>query len=241
MEAHDSAYFDAQILHCNINIANIVTSATGRGLLVDWELSVETRSFRTTGTWQYMSAALLRKPQRVQTLEDDRESAIHVLTWLALRFSEHDELAKSAAWLKMYDEVDLCQSGGVETGGMAKGNDFSSPALPNFKSIPLNLLLRELRKNFWARYGEQYSADEVLRVKDFVALLEKDPALDAGMADMYRQLAPYAYASSMEALVKRNWLVEVFNKHLKAEDWPSNDKAAANEIISSKGSRQKRY
>ena len=46
--AHDKAYFDAHILHRNINITNIVISATGRGLLIDWELSIDCTSFRPT-------------------------------------------------------------------------------------------------------------------------------------------------------------------------------------------------
>ena len=45
-KAHDRLYFDTQILHCNINVVNILTSATGRGLLADWELSIENTSLR---------------------------------------------------------------------------------------------------------------------------------------------------------------------------------------------------
>jgi len=44
--AHDRAYFDAYILHCNTKTAKIVTNAMARGLPVDWELSIET--FRPT-------------------------------------------------------------------------------------------------------------------------------------------------------------------------------------------------
>jgi hypothetical protein len=45
-KAHDRAYFDAHILHRNVNITNVLTSATGRGLLVDWDLSIESTSVR---------------------------------------------------------------------------------------------------------------------------------------------------------------------------------------------------
>ena len=40
----------------------------------------------------------------------------------------------------------------------------------------------------------------------------------------------------MESLVKPNWLVEVFNKHLDSDDWPSYDNAVANDLTSGKDS-----
>ncbi|KIM39246.1 hypothetical protein M413DRAFT_447194 [Hebeloma cylindrosporum] len=225
MEAHDSAYFDAQILHCNINIANIVTSATGRGLLIDWEISIESKSFRPTGTWQCMSAAVLRKPERIQTIEDDRESAVHTLTWLALRFTKHDTLERLRSHLKVYNQVDG-QSNGITTGGLEKGCDFHGYMFPTFASDPLNRLLRELRKGFSFRYGDQYSADKIKQATD---------AIMAGILMVptnFHLIDAYRYGYSMEALMKRNWLVEVFNKHLGSHDWPpyDSDKAVANDI-----------
>jgi hypothetical protein len=86
------------------------------------------------GTWQFISAALLRKPHRIQIIEDDRESAIHVLTWLALRYTKHDDLANLNAHLEIYDEVDPPQSEGIATGGRAKGDNFSSEVFPTFPS-----------------------------------------------------------------------------------------------------------
>jgi hypothetical protein len=43
--AYDRAYLDGSTLHCNT--ANIVTNATG-GLLIDWELSIESTPFQPT-------------------------------------------------------------------------------------------------------------------------------------------------------------------------------------------------
>ncbi|KIM39244.1 hypothetical protein M413DRAFT_48285, partial [Hebeloma cylindrosporum] len=92
---HDAAYFDAKILHRDISVGNILIDKDGDGFLIDWDLCIRisdnppsARRPQRTGTWQFISAALLRDPTQIQTIEDDRESALHVLSWLALRFSK---------------------------------------------------------------------------------------------------------------------------------------------------------
>jgi hypothetical protein len=258
-KAHDRAYFDAHILHRNINITNIVTSATGMGLLIDWELSESTPSFRPTvrasfflhaldltefllqGTWQCMSAAVLRDSQRVQSIEDDRESAVHVLTLLALCYNNNDELNDlnlSSTYLQIYDEVDPRQSESIATGGRAKGDNFSSEVFPTFLSGPLNRFLTEVRETFSSRYQrKKHSSGEIQLTKDLVTQAESNPVMDP---HIYRQLAPYIYGTNLEALMKPNWLVEVFNKHLESDDWPLYDKAAAKDPTSTRGSAHKR-
>jgi hypothetical protein len=194
--------------------------------------------FALQGTWQFISAALLRNPQRIQTIEDDRESAIHVLTWVALRYTKHNKLAKLSSYLKIYDEVDCDESDGLATGGQSKGDNFSnSKTFPTFASDPLNRLLIVARKTFSARYGEAYPDDETQQAKDDVAEAEANPAMDAAK---YRRLAPYIYISRLEALKKPNWLVEVFNEHLESDDWPAYDKAVANDLTSGTDSAHKR-
>ena len=38
--AHDVAYYDTNILHCNINIGSIMISEGGEGFLIDWDMYV---------------------------------------------------------------------------------------------------------------------------------------------------------------------------------------------------------
>jgi hypothetical protein len=159
-----------------------------------------------------------------------------VLTWLALRYTKHDELDNLHPYLTIYDEVDRRQSKGIATGGRAKGNQFADK-LPTFTSDPLNRLLSILRKTFSARYGETYPDDETQEAKDLVAQAEANPAMNPSI---YYRLAPYIYVSRMESLVKPNWLVEVFNKHLDSDDWPSYDNAVANDLTSGTDSANKR-
>ena len=52
-----------------------------------------------------MSAALLRNNKKCNQLEDDLESSLHVLTWTALRFTEHMcSEGDSSTFLRAFDE-----------------------------------------------------------------------------------------------------------------------------------------
>lgn len=190
--------------------------------------------FAFQGTWQFISSELLRDPQRIQTIEDDRESAIHVLTWLVLRYTKHDKLAKLSSYLAIYDEVDLYESEVIATGGLRKGDNFSGKAFPTFISDPLNRLLTEVRETFSFRYqSRQYSPGEVQQAIDFMT--SRTP-INPSNAHL---VGAYFYGSGMESLKRPNWLVEVFNKHLESDDWPSYDKAVANDLTSDTYSTQK--
>ncbi|KIM73338.1 hypothetical protein PILCRDRAFT_15307 [Piloderma croceum F 1598] len=101
MEAHQHAYFDAQLLHCNIGAGNILITGHDKGFLINWDLCVNisktnnenTQSFARRpdrmGTWQFMSAALLQDNDKCNELVDERESSLHILTWTALHFTDH--------------------------------------------------------------------------------------------------------------------------------------------------------
>jgi len=92
-----------------------------------------------------------------------------VLTWLALRYTKHDKLAKLSSYLAIYDEVDRYESEGIATGGLNKGNNFSSKAFPTFTSDPLNRLLTEVRETFSFPYqSKQHSPGEVQQAIDFM-------------------------------------------------------------------------
>ncbi|THU88638.1 hypothetical protein K435DRAFT_613711, partial [Dendrothele bispora CBS 962.96] len=41
------------------------------------------------GTWQFISAALLRPDRPCHSLKDDLESFLHVLSWTALKYTKH--------------------------------------------------------------------------------------------------------------------------------------------------------
>jgi len=38
--AHDAAYYNAEILHCNINMRNIMILEGKEGFLIDWDMYI---------------------------------------------------------------------------------------------------------------------------------------------------------------------------------------------------------
>ncbi|PPQ77046.1 hypothetical protein CVT25_014863 [Psilocybe cyanescens] len=101
IQAHSEAHDQAQILHRDISVGNIMIDGHGRGLLVDWDLSKSTTQKNEgpslperTGTWQFIAYNLGRKrqpnePMPIHNKDDDLESFFYVLYWVALRRCEH--------------------------------------------------------------------------------------------------------------------------------------------------------
>ncbi|KAF8525575.1 kinase-like domain-containing protein, partial [Hysterangium stoloniferum] len=95
--AHGEAYDKAENLHRDISSGNILITATGGGLLIDWDLCKKLKHIQQgqaqterTGTWQFMAARLLvvppsGQPPVIPDRADDLESFFYVLVWIALR------------------------------------------------------------------------------------------------------------------------------------------------------------
>ncbi|KAF8837078.1 hypothetical protein BDN67DRAFT_973428, partial [Paxillus ammoniavirescens] len=79
------------ILHRDINPGNIILTDDSEGLLIDWEVTKQVGLMgngqrERTGTWQLMSAALLRDVDKLHTIAGDLESFLHVLGRITIRF-----------------------------------------------------------------------------------------------------------------------------------------------------------
>ncbi|KAH8100064.1 hypothetical protein BXZ70DRAFT_1065138 [Cristinia sonorae] len=102
--AHDAAWRKGKVLHRDVSDGNIVIYVDyehphkrPRGLLIDWdlckfeeELSRDSTQKSRSGTWRFLSAALLRFPLKPNEVADDIESFYHLLMLYALRFHHHD-------------------------------------------------------------------------------------------------------------------------------------------------------
>ncbi|KAG1846352.1 hypothetical protein C8R48DRAFT_616437, partial [Suillus tomentosus] len=90
--AHQDAYTNAKILHRDLSVGNIVIYR-GKGFLIDWDLAKlltiqGPRQTTRTGTWQFMSAHLVKNIHAIHNVEDDLESSLYVVLWTALMFKE---------------------------------------------------------------------------------------------------------------------------------------------------------
>ncbi|KAH9846881.1 hypothetical protein C2E23DRAFT_743069 [Lenzites betulinus] len=116
-QAMKDALSKAQRIHRDISIGNIVLvkepgSDTRKGYLIDWETSSAVDSEgnsinrNRTGTWKFMSAKVLWKPEQPHTLEDDMESLLYVVLYCALLYLPHnlDDVSLEAVIERLFDE-----------------------------------------------------------------------------------------------------------------------------------------
>ncbi|KAH8100115.1 hypothetical protein BXZ70DRAFT_1008623 [Cristinia sonorae] len=106
--AHAAAWEATEVLHRDISDGNIIIyfdftepSQVTEGLLIDWDLSKYRNELgrvsqqNRSGTWRFLSAALLNYPFKPYELADDLESFYHLLCLFALRYHNHGKTSFS--------------------------------------------------------------------------------------------------------------------------------------------------
>ncbi|TFY60828.1 hypothetical protein EVG20_g7274, partial [Dentipellis fragilis] len=181
-EAHREAWGKAGILHGDVSVSSIMIDVrTGKGFLNDWdmckyrdELEKGATQHARSGTWDTMSAALLKFSRKPNQLSDDLESFVHIATLMGLRFHVHDmsemttingkvtidhkklgeETRLAAHYKAVYSQSNLVQ--GMWEGGRQKfyrlrledpGVEFEYP------EDPLQLLITKFYKLFGPLYN----------------------------------------------------------------------------------------
>ena len=140
---------------------------------------------------------------------DDRESAFHVLTWSALRYTAHSHQDDVGPQMKPYDEVDVYHDGNVKR-GFYKELMIRKPLEVTFYPPALYNLIDELHIFFRERYKDLTS--------DAKAYPQLYPALEAEHHKKY------------EVMQKCGSLVDIFRRWLVSGDW-SEDCAAQENYI----------
>ena len=180
-----------------------------------------------------MSAALLRNNDKCNELEDDRESCLHVLTWTALRFTNHTISGGSTSrFLRAFDE-EYEDEEGVRGGDLKKGFLLGRdiPRVVKFDRRPqLDALIEELTETFAVRYEKPPSADQ-LQALERAQAANIDPSITSG-------LMAFNYQKRLDDLAAPSWLVDTFRRNLNADFWPSSDKCREQPIGT--GSSKKR-
>jgi hypothetical protein len=165
-----------------------------------------------------MSAALLQDNEKYNELEDDRESCLHVLTWTALRFTNHTiSGGGTSRFLRAFDEE--YEDEGVKGGDLKRGflATREIPRVVKFDRRPqLDKLIRELTEAFAVRYEEPPSAEQLDVLNQMLSSNVPPSFLHENTA--------FKYQKHLNDLVAPSWLVDTFRRHLNAEFWPSSDK-----------------
>ena len=180
-----------------------------------------------------MSAALLQDNDKCNELEDDRESCLHVLTWTALRFTNHTiSGGGTSRFLRAFDE-EYEDEDGVKGGDLKRGflATREIPRVVKFDRRPqLDALVRELTEAFAVRYEEPPSDDHVQG-------LERARGGNVDPSIM-RLLPAFDYQKRLDDIAAPSWLVDTFRRYLDADPWPPSDKARGQPIGT--GSNNKR-
>ena len=154
-----------------------------------------------------MSVALLQNTQDVHEILDDRESAFHVLTWSALRYTAHSSRGDVGPHMKPYDEIDVYCNGNVK-GGSGKMYMIQNGFKVTFHPPELHNLIDDLRALFDLRY----------------------PPLSVTLCDDIHCIWKARNARRLEQMKCRDGLVRIFREWLRSPDWLSADMAKANAL-----------
>jgi hypothetical protein len=203
-----------------------------------------------------MSAQLLTSPNSVHQMEDDRESAFHVLLWVAMLYSRHHVLVRMPptgnpssssmqdtphtgmrTYTRQFDEAYIDDSGTVK-GGSLKQNLFMSTDLSKLKfdgRPQLDALLEELAVALAVRYERPPEPDDWELLAEQEAFLMDNP--DSPHLDLIKLSRDYSTAYRYQERkhhleTKRHWLVDTIRKHLNTGTWPK-DKAEPQKISQS--------
>jgi hypothetical protein len=180
-----------------------------------------------------MSAALLQNNKKFNELEDDRESCLHVLTWTALRLTNHTiSNGRSSDFLRTFDE-EYQNEDGVKGGELKMGFLVSRkiPRMVKFDRRPrLDKLIEELTEACAVRYEKPPSARDLQALED---------ALEAHVPEsVMTNLPAFSYRRRLDDLAAPSWLVDTFHRYLDADPWPPSDEAQG-QLIGT-GSNKKR-
>ncbi|OSX55750.1 hypothetical protein POSPLADRAFT_1112105, partial [Postia placenta MAD-698-R-SB12] len=175
--AHQDAWEKARVLHRDVSAKNVLLYINSKtqldgsiatAFLNDWDLCRYEKElgsatqYGRSGTWQFMSALLLKFPGLTpHGVSDDLESFVHVLNWFCLRFHRHDHrtVALQRLVASLYDVSEKDETSKEAFGGAAKLILMQSgkPAVRLARHGPLKTLLEQLS----ALCEEHYSGIDI--------------------------------------------------------------------------------
>ncbi|KAH7920188.1 hypothetical protein BV22DRAFT_1098583 [Leucogyrophana mollusca] len=177
--AHRDAVEKCCILHRDVSAGNILITKDGRGLLNDWDMSKnmdsqEARQLGRTGTWLFMSARILQNPKKIHEVQDDIESFVHVLLYVALCYTAHTITAPHVGLgdiiARLFHQATQLQDG-TYTGGDGKYIGFMQKLVPTqvvFECTPIQQLVSRLVSfvQEWLKYCEALEQDQAQSPSD---------------------------------------------------------------------------
>ncbi|KAI0073235.1 hypothetical protein K474DRAFT_1649851 [Panus rudis PR-1116 ss-1] len=214
-EARDKA----SILHRDLSLGNILLDKNKGGFLNDWDLASSCENMRLgrTGTWQFLSIALLQDPHKKHSVQDDVESAVWVLLNVSLHYLKLKEKPSTFS-IAFFDEVRVDEAAdGIPRGGRGKEKLFMSglPKSVHWECAPLDKLIRDLTRFF----GKIF----VLRV-----FRNPDPSHFEELDKLQKDLE------------SGDGILNIFDDALKRDDWLEHDRVFEDQFATPEQRLEKR-
>ncbi|KAG1866120.1 hypothetical protein F4604DRAFT_1928133 [Suillus subluteus] len=246
--AHKDAYENAKILHRDLSVGNVVIYR-GVGFLIDWDLAKlltiqGPRQTTRTGTWQFMSAHLVKNTNAIHVVEDDLESSFYVVLWTALMYKESymSIVDRTQFITQIFDANPLLGSGGSRKSDWLVARTYFPQDL-FVGSKPLDYVVVELAQFFSHRYSEVPPAEKAslarmqMTLKDALAETGEGHVRTAGHQMMIDALQGFVLESpaykkemGMKVLHLHDHVIKIYNKHLQSSGWPDQDAAALQKL-----------
>lgn len=247
----------AGVLHRDISAGNIIIVGI-RGILIDWDLSKRIKKVESsadthhmddrqtcdaadkvrqptrTGTWQFMSAALVKDRNAPQTFLDDLESFFYVILWLALLYSSNSMSPPDlTSFLKSV--LDPMQYHG--TGGNSKANFLIGRTDLLCLSFPNRPLLQPLLIDFATLFAVRYEKKPSNEEFEALAELERTASRTAS------HLPAWKYRERFQVLESQahTYVAQLLTAAVAQQQiWPDDDCAESQPLVLEKvGNRRK--
>ncbi|THU84584.1 hypothetical protein K435DRAFT_687194, partial [Dendrothele bispora CBS 962.96] len=215
------------LLHRDVSVGNILIyendSGERKGLLSDWELSKDTndlqiaRETERTGTWQFISSALLQALVSCHSTKDDFESFFHVLGWTALKFTNHPmegDLLKYSL-RHIYDDAFL--KVGRLRGGVGKQGAMANRSLSRVGFVPSAFcdIIVDFEDTCASRYVQAPDPDVV---KEVSLMIESETNEKRKIIHMNNH--EWALHMRQTRLDSASWMIKRCDEALQSSDWP---------------------
>ncbi|KAG1826420.1 hypothetical protein EV424DRAFT_1537521 [Suillus variegatus] len=209
--AHKDTYELAKMLHWDLSVGNIVIHE-GIGILIDWDLAKlitipGPRQKNHTGTWQFIP---------IHRVEDDLESSLYVLLWMALKYTRTymDIVDRTLLLTQVFNR------GSSKEGWLMMRTNLPDDVFVGRKSLD-NLVI-ELCVFFLHRYTKIPDEEKatLANLRSVLQTQTMEGTLYSAVQKFIVESLAHKQEMGMKILHLHDSVIDIYDKHLQVPGWP---------------------
>ncbi|KDQ32590.1 hypothetical protein PLEOSDRAFT_1098588 [Pleurotus ostreatus PC15] len=181
LQGHKEAYELCGLLHRDVSGGNILIQGDGTGLLNDWDMAVvekdikdSPRAHERTGTWAFMSIAMLKRERRPHGVCDDLESFFWVILYYSLSYLSLNRVKDLDSIIQViFEQYDWSHNGGSGKRDFLMFGEHIGERDERPLEFAGNLVLTEFVKKMVAVFQARYSF-LMMRPQESTQMTHKD-------------------------------------------------------------------